>query len=231
MAMDTLSFIIIAKIKIKPKWRRQNRHGKRGENMKMKRYEQEMNAMTAMLLLACLFMFVGLMLFVSEWSNIVVDAPTSVGDAVMTAAKDVRCVPTACVEELVEHTEEAEIEADVAPIQPKEVNPIYLGVFRLTAYCSCEKCCGEYANNRPKDANGEDIVLGSSGARLYQGVSIAVDPRVIAYGSIVKIGGKTYTAHDCGGAIKGNRIDVYFDNHEDAMRFGVQSREVYLIGT
>ena len=105
-----------------------------------------------------------------------------------------------------------------------------LGEFKLTAYCSCEKCCGEWALNRPKDENGKDIVYGSTGTALVAGTSIAVDPSVIPYGSQVEINGHTYTAHDTGGAIKGNRIDVYFDNHQDALNFGVQRAEVFLIG-
>ena len=38
-----------------------------------------------------------------------------------------------------------------------------IGSFDLTAYCSCEKCCGIWAKNRPMDENGEQIVLGASG--------------------------------------------------------------------
>ena len=105
-----------------------------------------------------------------------------------------------------------------------------LGEFKLTAYCSCEKCCGEWALNRPKDENGKDIVYGSTGTILVAGTSIATDPSVIPYGSQVEINGHIYTAHDTGGAIQGNRIDVYFDNHQDALNFGVQYAEVFLIG-
>lgn len=103
--------------------------------------------------------------------------------------------------------------------QPKRIS---LGEFKLTAYCSCKKCCGAWAYSRPLDENGNDIVIGASGERLVQGVSIAVDPAVIHYDTKVYIDGKEYIAHDCGGAIKGNRIDVYFDNHQDALDFGVQ---------
>lgn len=114
-------------------------------------------------------------------------------------------------------------ENEPVPEQPKRVS---LGEFKLTAYCSCKKCCGFWANGRPLDENGNDIVIGASGERLYQGVSIAVDPAVIPYDSKVYIDGKEYIAHDCGGAIKGNRIDVYFDNHEDALGFGVRYANV-----
>ena len=97
-----------------------------------------------------------------------------------------------------------------------------LGTYRLTAYCSCEKCCGVWAKNRP---NGE--VRGASGELLTAGYSIAVDPNVIPYGTEVIINGHTYKAQDCGGAIKNKRIDVYFDSHEEALQFGVQYAEVF----
>ena len=98
-----------------------------------------------------------------------------------------------------------------------------LGEFKLTAYCSCEKCCGIWAYNRP---NG--IVYGAIGEELKENYSIAVDPDVIPYRSEVIINGKTYKAQDCGGAIKGNRIDVYFEDHNDALEFGVQYKEVFV---
>lgn len=112
--------------------------------------------------------------------------------------------------------------------QPTELKT-NLGEFRLTAYCSCEKCCGKWALNRPVDENGNEIVRGSTGNRLIAGWSIAVDPKVIPYGSEVEINGHTYIAHDTGGAIKGNRIDVYFDSHEAALQFGVKHAEVFLL--
>ena len=103
-----------------------------------------------------------------------------------------------------------------------------LGTFKLTAYCSCSKCCGQYAINRPKDEYGNPIVYTASGARAEAGVTIAVDPRVIPYGTKVQINGHTYIAQDTGGAIKGNRIDVYFDDHQEAWNFGTQNAEVFV---
>lgn len=102
-----------------------------------------------------------------------------------------------------------------------------IGDFKLTAYCSCKKCCGKWANNRPVDENGNEIVYGACSVPLEQGVSIAVDPNVIPLGSTVYIDGIPYVAHDTGGAIKGKRIDVYFSSHEDAVEFGVQYATVF----
>ena len=110
-----------------------------------------------------------------------------------------------------------------------DLNLISLGEFLLTAYCSCEICCDEYALNRPVDENGNEIVYGAIGVELIAGVSIAVDPKVIPYRSEVIIDGKTYIAHDTGGAIKGNRIDVYHNNHEEALNFAMRNAEVFIV--
>lgn len=97
-----------------------------------------------------------------------------------------------------------------------------MGEFKLTAYCPCAKCCGKWANG-----------ITATGTTATEGRTIAVDPRVIPYGSSVTIyfadgTSHTYTAEDCGGAIKENRIDVFFDDHETARAFGVQSAMVYV---
>ena len=96
-----------------------------------------------------------------------------------------------------------------------------LGEFKVTAYCSCRKCCGVWAENRP---NG--IVYTASGEKAEAGKTIAVDTSVIPLGTEVKIGDVIYTAQDTGSAVKGNVIDIYFDNHEDAVKHGVKHLEV-----
>lgn len=95
-----------------------------------------------------------------------------------------------------------------------------------TAYDHCQKCCGVWATNRPKDENGNDIVITASGTIATEGRTIAVDPKVIPYGTEVIINGHTYIAEDCGGAVKGNAIDIYFDSHEEAVTFGKRSVDV-----
>jgi len=96
-----------------------------------------------------------------------------------------------------------------------------LGEFELTAYCPCPICCGIYSNMvNPTTA---------SGTRATQGRTIATDTSVIPFGSQVVINGKIYTAEDTGGAIKGNRIDIYFESHTEALYFGRQKAQVYLV--
>ena len=121
-------------------------------------------------------------------------------------------------------------ETTESTLQPlPEPQPQSMGEFKLTAYCSCAKCCGKWAERRPIDEQGDAIVYTASGTIAEAGRTIAVDPSVIPYGTAVVIDGHTYIAEDCGGAIKGNRIDVYFDSHADALEWGVQTIEVFSI--
>lgn len=92
----------------------------------------------------------------------------------------------------------------------------YLGEYTLTAYCGCSHCSGGWGSKT------------ATGTTCKAGRTIAVDPKIIPYGSIIRINGHDYTAEDCGGAIKGNRIDVYFDSHSEAIEFGRQKAKVYL---
>lgn len=110
----------------------------------------------------------------------------------------------------------------------EQVELTYLGKFKLTAYCSCSKCCGKWAKDRPVDDFGNELVIGANCTLLVAGYSIAVDPDVIPYGSIVVINGKEYKAQDSGGGINGNEIDVYHSDHEAAKEFGIQYADVYL---
>ena len=118
--------------------------------------------------------------------------------------------------------DETESIEETEPIKEPESEPESepklksLGRFKLTAYCACSKCCGK--------SDG----ITASGTKAKQGRTIAVDPKLIPYGTKVVINGRTYVAEDCGGSIKQNRIDVFFNSHKDALNFGVQYAEVYL---
>lgn len=87
-------------------------------------------------------------------------------------------------------------------------------MYRLTAYCPCEICCGKYDG------------ITSTGVKATAGRTVAVDPRVIPYGSEVVIYGHTYIAEDCGGAVNGYEVDIFFDSHQEALDFGVQYAKV-----
>lgn len=81
----------------------------------------------------------------------------------------------------------------------------YIGTFKLTAYDACMSCCGK--------TNG----ITASGAKAQAGVTIAADTRVLPVGTrvyIENVGERV--VQDRGGAIKGNKIDVFVNNHSEA---------------
>lgn len=87
---------------------------------------------------------------------------------------------------------------------------IFMGYFELTAYA-------------------EDSIT-STGKVPRVNHTIAVDPRVIPYGSKVFIEGYgTYVAEDCGGLIKGNIIDIFLSSEAECQRFGRRHANVYLL--
>ena len=110
--------------------------------------------------------------------------------------------------------------AEVVVIEEPEPTSTSLGEFRLTAYCACYECCGKH----PGDV-GYGIT--KSGVRAVEGVTVAADPSVIPLGTEITIDGCEYIVQDTGGAIKGNRIDVYFESHQKALEFGVQNKEIF----
>lgn len=97
--------------------------------------------------------------------------------------------------------------------------------FKVTAYCSCEKCCGVWANNRP-----EGKVYGAAGKELIAGYSVAVDRDLYEFGTkFVDKDGNEYEAADVGGAVKGNHLDLYMSDHQEALNWGVKTLELAVI--
>ncbi len=104
------------------------------------------------------------------------------------------------------------------------VSNVRAEVFKATAYCSCVKCCD-------KEPSDEWYGITASGKRAKWG-TIAVDRKVIKLGSKLRIDGfpeTIFRAEDVGGAIKGNRIDVWFPSHQEALKFGVQNIHVQVV--
>lgn len=95
----------------------------------------------------------------------------------------------------------------------------------LTAYSAGVASTG-------KDENHPQYGITASGARVQEGRTIAVDPDVIPIGWWVYIEGIGFRrAEDTGSAIKGNKIDVYFDSSKYATKFGRKKGfTVYVLG-
>ena len=120
------------------------------------------------------------------------------------------------VTEPVREAPTANIPADVAELL-KARNRETMKVV-ATAYCPCVKCCGKNDG------------ITASGEKAVQGVTVAADTKVLPFGTKIYIDGVgERIVQDSGGAIKGNRIDLYFSDHQSALNFGRQTREVFII--
>lgn len=82
-------------------------------------------------------------------------------------------------------------------------------IFKVTAYCSCSKCCGKKTG------------ITASGTKATAGRTVAASSQ-FSFGTKLVINGKTYTVEDRGGAIQGNKIDIYMNSHAEALRWGVK---------
>lgn len=83
-----------------------------------------------------------------------------------------------------------------------------------TGYCPCINCCGK--------TNG----ITASGKKAQANHTIAA-PSTYKFGTQIEIKGYgTYVVEDRGGAINGNRIDIFFNTHQEALNWG--RRTVYI---
>ena len=82
-------------------------------------------------------------------------------------------------------------------------------VYKITAYCSCAKCCGK--------ATGRTAM----GTRATAGRTVAASAK-FAFGTKLNINGHVYTVEDRGGAINGNKIDIFVNSHAEALAWGVR---------
>jgi 3D (Asp-Asp-Asp) domain-containing protein len=103
----------------------------------------------------------------------------------------------------------AKAEAMVVPTLPRVV------WMEVTAYCPCRKCCGPKAQG-----------ITASGKRINfnDGFFVAADKNVFDFHTRLQIpgyaNGQTVPVLDRGGAIKGNKLDVFFPTHSEALKWG-----------
>ena len=88
--------------------------------------------------------------------------------------------------------------------------------YKVTAYCPCAKCCGK--------ASGRT----ASGTKATAGRTVAASSQ-FAFGTKLNIGGHTYTVEDRGGAVKGNKIDIFVNSHAEALQWGVRYLNVDVV--
>lgn len=90
---------------------------------------------------------------------------------------------------------------------------------RVTAYCQGPCCCGNSADG-----------ITANGHRIRPGEKFVAADRRYAFGTMLAIPGynesRPVPVWDRGGAIKGNKLDVYFDSHKEALKWGVRNLQV-----
>ena len=89
-------------------------------------------------------------------------------------------------------------------------------VYKITAYCPCSKCCGK--------ATGRT----ASGTKATAGRTVAASGK-FAFGTKLNIGGHVYTVEDRGGAVNGNKIDIFVNSHAEALQWGVRYLPVSVV--
>lgn len=93
-------------------------------------------------------------------------------------------------------------------------NGEYLGTYTLTAYCGCEAY------------NGGNAGITAMGVEPSEGWTVACNS--LPLGTQISINGNTYEVQDTGNMDDGT-IDIFMNSHDEALNFGVQSADVYVI--
>lgn len=105
---------------------------------------------------------------------------------------------------------------DGRPIRPSKVV-----VMKVTGYSPDNRSCGEFADGQTATLHS----VWTNAMRL-----VAADPEVLPYGSMITVPGyaadQVVPVLDCGGAIKGTRLDLLFPTHERALAWGVRTIRV-----
>ena len=114
-------------------------------------------------------------------------------------------------------------ESGSAPVAKQPSRPRKI-LMEVTAYCPCKKCCGK--NARGVTASGFHV-------SHNDGLFVAADTTLLPFHTKLLIpgygDGKAVPVLDRGGAIKGNRLDVFFPTHEQALKWGRRRVEVTVI--
>lgn len=91
-----------------------------------------------------------------------------------------------------------------------------LGKFTTTGYCNCGKCSGGHS-------------LTYSGTVPKANHTISADLDLFPIGTKLMINGVVYTVEDIGSSVDGRWLDIYYDDHGQAVAHGMKTEEVFAI--
>ena len=104
-------------------------------------------------------------------------------------------------------------------VQPKKSGQWRVVRMKVTAYCSCRRCCGRHADG-----------ITACNHRIRPGDVFAAADKQYAFGTEMIIPGyndnQPIKVKDRGRLIKGNRLDVFFPSHQQAKKWGVKTLDV-----
>jgi 3D (Asp-Asp-Asp) domain-containing protein len=105
---------------------------------------------------------------------------------------------------------------EVMEVEPEEWDTVQM---RVTAYCPCQECCGRFADG-----------VTACNHRIREGdVFVAADKKYRFRTEVIVPGynkGEPVKVLDRGRVIKGNRLDVFFNSHRTAKKWGVKYLDV-----
>lgn len=92
-----------------------------------------------------------------------------------------------------------------------------LGIFTTTGYCTCTQCCSA------------GWTLTYSGTVPKANHTISADINHYPIGTRLMIDDVIYTVEDIGTHVEGSWVDIYYDNHDDAVAHGMKQQEVFTV--
>lgn len=114
------------------------------------------------------------------------------------------------------------VEKEVVRYEKLSTKTVQSFTAEVTAYTAGYESCGKLPNH---PAYG----ITANGNKVRKGI-IAADTNVLPFGTKVYIEDLgIFTVDDTGGDIKGNRIDIYMDNLNEAVKFGRQNRKLIVL--
>lgn len=91
-----------------------------------------------------------------------------------------------------------------------------------SAYCSCEICCGKTDG---KTASGK---MATAWHTVAAGKDYPIGTIIYIPALVDKPNGGWFVVEDRGGAISNEKLDVFFNTHQEAIQFGRKSLEAYI---
>jgi len=152
-----------------------------------------------------------------------IEAPVQVAPVALeseaVSIKMIELVPATPIELVVEDA--PKLDSSTRWFDGKMIRPSRVIYMTVTGYSPDARSCGKFADNKTATMYS----VWTNGMNL-----VAADPKLLPYWSMISIPG--YASNDivpvldCGGAIKGNRIDLLYPTHELARQWGVRSLPV-----